>query len=143
MVAASRPGCYTLIDGRRRCRAIARLAEEGQWPAPAHVEALVLNGREPLPREVRGGLSLALHASRCPSPASELDAIEAILDCGAVAGEAATVTEIAAQTGMSVQTVRRRLKLRSLDPALRDAFRPGRSPLAWPRPRRACPKTSS
>ncbi|HET6870146.1 MAG TPA: hypothetical protein VFH80_29810, partial [Solirubrobacteraceae bacterium] len=34
--------------------------------------------------------------------------------------------EIAAQTGMSVQTVRRRLRLRSLTPALRAAFDEGK-----------------
>jgi len=126
VVAASRPGRYVLIDGRRRRKAIAQLAEEGEWAAPAHLEALVFNGGEPLPREMLGGLSLALHASRSPSPASELDAIEAILNSSTAAGEAATIKEIAAQTGMSVQTVRRRLKLRWLGPALRDAFAAGK-----------------
>jgi len=71
---------------------------------------------------VRGGLALALHATRGPSPASELHAIEAILGADGADGEAATIKQIAAQTGISVQTVRRRLKLRSLKPALRDAF---------------------
>jgi hypothetical protein len=71
---------------------------------------------------VRGGLALALHATRSASPASELRVIEANLKTGGADGEATTVKEIAAQTGMSIQTVRRRLRLRSLTPALRDAF---------------------
>jgi len=40
--------------------------------------------------------------------------------------EVVTVKEIAAQTGMSVQTVRRRLRLRSLTPVLRAAFDRGK-----------------
>jgi hypothetical protein len=65
-------------------------------------------------------MTLALHASRGPSPASELQAIEAILAQGDE--EARTIKEIAGQTGMAVQTVRRRLRLRYLIPALRAAF---------------------
>ena len=126
VVAATRSGRYELVEGRRRCKAIAELTVEGQWPAPPHVEALILDGAKPVRREVRGGLALALHASRSASPASELRAIEAILKTGGTDGEATTVKEIAAQTGMSVQTVRRRLRLRSLTPALRDAFDDGR-----------------
>ena len=126
VVVATRSGRYELVEGRRRCKAIAELTVEGQWPAPPHVEALILDGAKPVRREVRGGLALALHASRSASPASELRAIEAILKTGGTDGEAATVKEIAAQTGMSVQTVRRRLRLRSLTPALRDAFDEGR-----------------
>jgi hypothetical protein len=75
---------------------------------------------------VRGGLTLALHASRFPSPASELQAIEAIFDAAGAEGDVATAKEIAAQTGMSLQTVRRRLRLRSLTPGLRAAFDEGR-----------------
>ena len=126
VAAATRSGRYELIEGRRRCKAIAELTAEGQWPAPPHVEALILDGAKPVDREVRGGLALALHASRGASPASELHAIEAILKTSETEGEATTVKEIAAQTGMSIHTVRRRLRLRSLTPVLRDAFDHGR-----------------
>ena len=62
-----------------------------------------------------------------------------------------TVKEIAAQTGMSVQTVRRRLRLRSLTPALRAAFDHGRitasvaeaaARLPEPEQRAACRRSS-
>ena len=126
MVGGTRSGRYELVEGRRRRKAIAQLTEEGQWPAPPHVEALILDAAKPVRREVRGGLALALHATRSASPASELREIEAILKSGDPDGDVATIKEIAAQTGMSVQTVRRRLRLRSLTPAIRDAFEQGR-----------------
>ncbi|MGO9882227.1 MAG: hypothetical protein ACLP4R_29910 [Solirubrobacteraceae bacterium] len=90
------------------------------------IDALIVAGRQAGRREVCGGLTLALHASRTASPASELQAIEIILATGDAESESLTVTEIAAQTGMSVQTVRRRLRLRSLTPALRAAFDEGK-----------------
>lgn len=71
---------------------------------------------------MRGGLTLALHASRSASPASELQAIETILESSGGDVETPTVKEIAPQTGISVQTVRRRLRLRSLSAGLRAAF---------------------
>jgi hypothetical protein len=126
VVVSDRSERYRVVEGRRRCKAIAQLAEAGEWPAPARVDALVVGGGKSARREVRGGLTLALHASRTPSPASELQAIEAVLDAGGADGEAATVKEIAAQTGMSLQTGRRRLRLRSLTPALRAAFDGGK-----------------
>jgi ParB-like chromosome segregation protein Spo0J len=70
VVAATRSGRYELVEGRRRCKTIAQLTADGQWPAPPHVEALILDEAKPVRREVRGGLALALHASRGPSPAS-------------------------------------------------------------------------
>jgi ParB-like chromosome segregation protein Spo0J len=122
VVVPVRSGRYRVVEGRRRCKAIAQLAEAGEWPLPARVDALVVEGRQSARREVRGGLTLALHASRTPSPYSELQAIEAILDTDAAEGETVTLKEIAAQTGISLQTVRRRLRLRALTPALRAAF---------------------
>jgi ParB family chromosome partitioning protein len=116
---------YRVVEGRRRCKAIAQLAAAGAWPAPPHVDALVLGGRQTTPGEVRSGLTLALHATRSPSPASELQAIETILRAAGGETEAATVKAIAAQTGISIQTVRRRVRLRSLTPALRLAFNAG------------------
>ena len=75
VVVPSRSGRFRIVEGRRRCKAIAELAEAGEWSAPPHVEALVVAGGQAGRHEVRGGLTLALHASRSPSPASELAAI--------------------------------------------------------------------
>ena len=126
VVVRSSSGRFRIVEGRRRCKAIAELAEAGEWPAPPQVEALIVAGSQAGRREVRGGLTLALHASRSPSPASELQAIETILGSSDGDVEATTVKEIAAQTGISVQTVRRRLRLRSLKAGLRTAFEEAR-----------------
>jgi ParB family chromosome partitioning protein len=126
VVVPSGSARFRVVEGRRRCRAIAQLAETGEWARPPHVDALVIDSGEAGQREVGGGLTLALHASRSASPASELAAIETILRESGEREEAVTVKEIAGQTGMSLQTVRRRLRLRSLIEPLRDAFDAGR-----------------
>jgi ParB-like chromosome segregation protein Spo0J len=125
VVVPGRSGRYRVVEGRRRCKAIAELAAAGHWSAPPCVDALIVAGGQADRREVRGGLTLALHATRTASPASELQAIETILAAAGTESEALTVKEIAAQTGMSLQTVRRRLRLRTLTPALRAAFEAG------------------
>jgi ParB-like chromosome segregation protein Spo0J len=126
VVVPARSGRYRVVEGRRRCKAIAELAEVDEARMSPTVDALIVEGRQTGRREVCGGLTLALHATRTASPASELHAIETILGTGGAESEPATVKEIAAQTGMSVQTVRRRLRLRSLTPALRAAFDGGK-----------------
>jgi putative intracellular protease/amidase len=115
----------SVVEGRRRCKAIAGLATAGGSPAQPCVDALIVAGEHTGRREVRGGLTLALHATRTASPASELQAIETILAAAGGESETVTITEIADQTGMSLQTVRRRLRLRTLTPALRAAFAEG------------------
>jgi response regulator of citrate/malate metabolism len=52
-------------------------------------------------------------------------AIETIIVAAGAETESVTVKETAAQTGMSLQTVRRRLRLRTLTPALRAALEEG------------------
>lgn len=129
IIAVPAPGGrFRIVDGRRRAKAIAQLADHGDWRAPPTVDLLILKGSEAARRSVRCGLALALHASRSPSPASELQAIETILDTAQHQEEASTVKQIAAQTGLSVQTVRRRLRLRSLTAGLRQAFDEARLP---------------
>jgi len=113
---------YQIVEGRRRSKAVRLLTEDDRWPRPAHIDALVLSGSGVEGRGIRHGLTLALHAARSASPASELAAIEAILAARGDEPVATTVKEIAAQTGMPVQTVQRRLRLRHLIPALRRAF---------------------
>jgi ParB-like chromosome segregation protein Spo0J len=126
VVVPVRCGRFRVVEGRRRCKAIAQLAVAENVQTTPTVDALIIEDRQTGRREVRGGLTLALHASRSASPASELQAIETILETGGAESEAVMVKEIAAQTGMSVQTVRRRLRLRSLTPALRAAFDEGK-----------------
>lgn len=123
VVAESRESGYRVIEGRRRVKAIKELAENGKWVSPPIVEALVIDDGAGYGEPVRSGMVLALHAARSASPVSELHAIEAILEAGGE--EAATVKRIAEQTGMPVQTVRRRLKLRRLSARLRAAFENG------------------
>src|SRR5581483_3281860 len=86
----------------RRTAGGPRRPRSTRWSSPRQTRAA--------PR-VRGGLALALHATRGPSPASELHAIEGILGADGAGGEGATIKQVAGQTGISVQTVRRRLKL--------------------------------
>jgi len=113
---------FEIVEGRRRSKAVQLLAEDGRWPTPPHIDALVLSGSGVEREDTRDGLTLALHAARSASPASELAAIEAILARRGDEAVATTVKEIAAGTGMPVQTVQRRLRLRQLSPALRGAF---------------------
>lgn len=126
VVVPAQSGRYRVVEGRRRCKAIEQLAEADNVRIGPTVEALIVEDRQAGRREVCGGLTLALHATRTASPASELQAIETILETGGAESESLTVKEIAAQTGMSVQTVRRRLRLRSLTPVLRAAFDEGK-----------------
>jgi ParB-like chromosome segregation protein Spo0J len=128
VVAGSPQARFRIIEGRRRAKAIWLLAEQGRRPTPARVEALILSGTDTGGQTVGAGMTLALHASRSDSPASELAAIEQILAHGGE--EARTVKQIAAQTAMPVQTVRRRLRLRNLTPALRAAFDRGKIPVS-------------
>lgn len=115
---------YRFGDGRRRVKAIATLAERGEWRAPVRVPALIIAGPE-CDRLAAAGLTLAKHASRSASPASELAAIETILNAGGKVGEQVTIAQIAVQTGFSQQTIRRRLRLRSLIDPLRNLFDQG------------------
>jgi ParB-like chromosome segregation protein Spo0J len=122
VVVSNGDGRYEIVEGRRRSKAVQLLAESDRWPKPAHIAALVLSGAGVDREEIRDGLTLALHGARSASPASELAAIEAILMGRGDDQLAITVKEIAAQTGISVQTVYRRLRLRRLSSTLRRAF---------------------
>ena len=113
---------YRVVEGRRRAKAIAQLADQGRWPCPPRVDAVVLATPEGVGECVWSAIALAVHGARSACPASELAAIEAILEANAAAGEQSTIKQIAAQTGIAPQTVRRRLRLRALSPALRTMF---------------------
>jgi ParB-like chromosome segregation protein Spo0J len=119
VVAGSVQRRYQVVEGRRRAKAVQVLAADGRWPSPPRLDVVIVHGLDGAAL-MPAGMMLALHASRAPSAASELQAIEAILAQGDE--EVGTIKEIAAQTGMRVQTVRRRLRLRNLIPGLRAAF---------------------
>jgi ParB-like chromosome segregation protein Spo0J len=124
VVAGSPQAPYRVIEGRMRAKAIQQLAAQCRWPTPPRIDALIVSGLDAGDDLAPAGMALALHASRGDSPASELYAIETILDHGSE--ETNTIKQIAAQTAMPVQTVRRRLRLRNLTPALRAAFDRGK-----------------
>jgi hypothetical protein len=48
-------GTFVVAEGRRRCKAIAELADAREWPAPPHLDALVVGGPQTLRHEVRTG----------------------------------------------------------------------------------------
>jgi ParB-like chromosome segregation protein Spo0J len=114
---------YGLIDGRRRVRAIELLLEDGNERAPGTIDAVMVTGGDRYGDPARAVIALALHGVRSSSPVAELQAIELILALGGSQGEA--VKRITRETGMSAQTIRRRLKLRRLSPTLRAAFEHG------------------
>jgi ParB-like chromosome segregation protein Spo0J len=118
-----RPQPFPIVEGRRRTKTVALLAEE---TGRNEVPALIVSGAGTDRAAVLAAVALALHASREESPASELAAIEAIIDCAAESSPAATIKQIAAQTTMSIQTIQRRLRLRNLIPVLREAFDHGK-----------------
>jgi len=102
-------GALLVADGRRRVKA-ARAA--GLETVPARVA--------PDDGSLNALLSLVTHGTRHDNPAAELDAIEQLLQTGA------SEQAIARETGLSRTTIQRRLRLRDLEPRLRDAYRLGR-----------------
>jgi len=116
---------YPIVEGRRRAKAVALLAAEKDG-APARLEALIVSGVGTERTAVLAALALALHASRDDSPASELAAIEAIITTAGETSQATTIKQIAEQTGMPAQTIKRRLRLRNLVGELRQAFDQGK-----------------
>jgi ParB/RepB/Spo0J family partition protein len=106
-----------VLTGRRRIKAAraaglakipARVFDLGDEDSAAfqHIHILLLNGM------------------RSDNPITDLEAIESLLLMGA------EDKEIAAATGLSVQTIRRRLRLGALHKVLRDALRKGKITIA-------------
>jgi ParB-like chromosome segregation protein Spo0J len=112
-------GTFEVVDGRRRTKAIELNVQSGKIPAPGKVHVLCVGGPDTTRREVLAALTLMMHATRSASIASELTAIEEILASAGGHADQTTVSAIAEQTDMSVQTVRKRLRLRQLIPDLR------------------------
>lgn len=102
-------GALWVAEGRRRIKA-ARRAGAGTIPA------WITDGDNGLAAAV----GLVTHGTRRDNPAAELAAIEQLLVLGA------SEQAIARETGLRLPTIRRRLRLRQLDPGLHQAFRFGR-----------------
>ena len=101
---------YHVVNGRRRVTA-ARLA--GQEWVPATIIGLE--------ERHAATVTLVLNACRAANPVAEYDAISQLEAQGATHGE------IARATGLTVGQVRRRLRLKGLDPRIYEALREGRT----------------
>jgi len=98
----------TVVEGKRRVKA-SRAA--GRGDIPAWVAAM----DEITPH----ALTLIAHATRRANPTADLEAIERLLAMGA------SERDIARETGLRMPTLRQRLRLLDLDPALREGLRRG------------------
>lgn len=103
---------YAVTDGRRRVKA-ARAA--GLTHVPARIYGCSYeDGWMP------SALSIVTHATRAENPVSEYEAIALLESLGY------THDQISRATGLTKQTIRKRMKLASLHPALRDAAAAGK-----------------
>lgn len=101
---------FGVLDGRRRIKA-ARIAAVND--VPARIASSVQGGGA-------AAITLATNELRSSNPAAELESIEELVRRGL------SESEIARVSGMSVQTVRKRVGLLRLLPPLLDAFRAGK-----------------
>jgi len=97
-----------VVEGKRRVKA-SRAAGRGDIPAWV----------APMDEMTPHALTLIAHATRRANPAADLDAIERLLAMGA------SERDIARETGLRIPTLRQRLRLLDLDPALREGLRRG------------------
>lgn len=121
-------GGYKVHGGRRRIKALVRLAEEyasrgGDFGVEGNpflfAKAVIVEGTG---EDANRALNIALNAVAKSNPAQELEDIEALIKRGA------DEKEIARATGLKVGTIRSRLRLSSLTPGMRKALREGRLP---------------
>ena len=113
---------YAIISGERRYRALKLLVERGQMEANALI-----------PAEIRGGLS-AQDSHRLATvenvqwenlpPLEEAEAVAGLIQNGQ------TLSDVSAQTGLSVTTIKRRLALVNLADAVKEALKTGDLTLA-------------
>lgn len=99
---------FEVIDGKRRAKA-AIACEMTTIPARVYDEGFAFSP----------AMTVTLNNLRSSNPVSEFEAIERMLQKGA------SEREIARATGLSIGTVRKRLKLAGLLPELQEAFRRG------------------
>lgn len=116
---------FTLVEGRRRTKAVFLLIETGQWPGEPGVECDTYIGPDAADPAKMAAVALALHAARRASIATELGLIEQIIAANPGIPEEDLLAQISQQTTMVRPTITRRLRLRQLIGELRDAFERG------------------
>lgn len=99
---------YTVIDGRRRVRALRELGVTAVQARVYRVDTLVADA-----------LATTANTVRRPNPENELEAIESLLAAGF------DEAQIARATGMRLQTIRKRRRLQGIPVAIRDGLRSG------------------
>jgi ParB family chromosome partitioning protein len=105
-------GKYEVVGGARRLSALSELAAEGEIASDEAILCCVKPTRD------AAAASLAENVARMAMhPADEFDAFKRLVD------EGMSIDEVAARFGTSELTVRRRLKLASVHPALLALYR--------------------
>jgi hypothetical protein len=116
---------FTLVEGRRRTKAVLILIETGQWPGEPLVECATYVGPEAAHPEKMAAITLALHATRAESIATEMRLLEQIFDGNPEVPEHELLAQIVKQTTMQHPAITRRLRLRNLIAELRAAVERG------------------
>lgn len=111
-VVARADGCFAVVAGGRRLRAMHRLVADGKWSASQPVECKLYDDAR------AAEVSLAENSGRRDMhPADEMEAFRKLVE------EGLTVAQVAGRFGLSVLTVERRLKLARLAPRFLAMYR--------------------
>lgn len=106
---------YETIAGERRRQAMLRLIEQGRWAPDAEIGVNLAEAGEATAVSLTENLSIeAMH------PVDACEAFRALIET-----DGHSIADVAARFGISEVTVRRRLQLAKLAPALLEAYRAG------------------
>ena len=115
-------GTYNILGGKRRYLALMLLKKNGIIDDEYKVPVTVKNGLEE--RDARRIATVENVQREALDPIDEAEAFAALLQTGG------SLAEVSAQTGISEQTVRRRLALANLTKEAKEAVRSGSLPLS-------------
>lgn len=111
-VVAQADGCFAVVAGGRRLRAMHKLVADGKWSPSQPVECKLHDDAR------AAEVSLAENSGReAMHPADEMEAFRKLVQ------EGLTVAQVAGRFGVSVLTVERRLKLARLAPRFLAMYR--------------------